>query len=107
MITFNENQVKQLVEYYFKDNNYSKDIVKKIGITKEQAKNGTVIDVVVNRASPKVNSKEFIFNEELEKVTIPRNSKENTIIELKEKGNKYTTDESRGNLYVKIHIFGK
>ena len=107
MIDFNEQEVKKIIDNSFKDIPHSKDIVKKIGITKSQARNGVTKEFLVNRATPKVNSKEFEFNEELEKVIVPKNTKTNTIIELKEKGNQYSIDETRGNLYIKIHIYGR
>ena len=106
MINFNENETKKIIDSCFKGVPYAKDIVKEIGITKAQAKNGTTKEIIVNRASPKVDSKSFSFNEELEKIIIPKNTKNNAIIEIKEKGNQYTIDETRGNLYIKIHIFG-
>lgn len=107
MTDFNFDAFKEL-ETYSKNVKYSKDAKEEIKITKAEAKNGTVKDIVVHRASPNIEEPgDFLFNKEIEKVIIPRNTKENAIIELKGKGNQYTTDEIRGNLYVKIHIFGK
>jgi DnaJ-class molecular chaperone len=102
---FNESEVKEIIDNCFNGANYKKDIVKEIGITKYESKNGTIKEIVINRAS--ANETDFKFNEELEKVTIPKNTKNGTIIKLLEKGNQYKTNEPKGNLYIKIHIFGK
>lgn len=105
MVTFNENEVKETISNCL-GNEYKKDIVKEISITKIQAKNGTTKEFIINRSSSKNNIDEFEFNEETEKVIIPKNTKNNTIIELKEKGNQYTKDDTRGNLYIKVKIIG-
>lgn len=48
----------------------------------------------------------YIFTEKEIEITIPAKVKENDIIILKEKGNQLKSNEKRGDLYIKIHIFG-
>lgn len=105
MVTFNENEVKEIIDNHFKDKFYNKDIIKEVGITRYEAKNGAIKEIVVNRAS--ADKIDFKFNEEIEKINIPKNAKNDTVIKVLEKGNQYRINEPRGNLYIKIHIFGK
>ena len=82
-------------EQYFTSN----DIYTMIKITKTQAKSGCTKKLSISR-----NNNEQ-YNQEQEIIEIPTNIKNNTILQLKGKGNKFSTSEKRGDLYIKIHIF--
>lgn len=81
-------------EQYFTAN----DIYTMIKITKSQAKNDCTKQLSISR---KINDQ---YIQEQEIIEIPRNIKNNTMLQLKEKGNKFSTSEKRGDLYIKIHI---
>lgn len=103
MIGFNEKEVKNIIDDCFSGIPYSKDIVTTLKVTKTEAKTGVTKEIVINRSNLQNN---FCFCEEKELITIPKNTKNNTVLKLKERGNQYTENETRGNLYVKVHIFG-
>ena len=51
-------------------------------------------------------NEDYYYKTETEKIDIPKNTKNGTIFELKQKGNQCKNGEM-GNLYVKVHIFGE
>ncbi|HJJ05458.1 MAG TPA: hypothetical protein OIM45_06405 [Clostridiaceae bacterium] len=92
-----ENELGKVFEQYFNSN----DIYTILKITKSQARNGCIKQISINR---KIDTE---YNQEKEIIIIPKNTQNNKIIELKGKGNKNTNNGKIGNLYIKIHIFGK
>lgn len=86
---------KEIQEQYFTSN----DIYVTIKVTKNQAKNGCKKQVSISRKNNEQ------YSQVQETLEIPKNTKNNTILNLKGKGNQ-SRNKAKGNLYVRIHIFG-
>ena len=97
---FNFRNIENILNEYFNQ----KDIFTIVKLTKGQAKSGMSMPIEISR---KIISKgnSNVIKKEIEMVTIPKNTKHNTIIKLNGKGNQYSKEN--GDLYVKIKIFGK
>lgn len=100
-----DNELKDIFEFYFDTKNV-KDIFSTIKLTKRQAKIGTIKYFAVNRRFINNTNKDYYYKSEIEKIDIPKNTKNGTIFELKQKGNQCNNGE-KGNLYIKIKIFGE
>lgn len=91
-----DKELGEVFKQYFNTN----DIYTILKITKSQAKKGCIKKINISR---KIGTK---YNQEEETVIIPKNTKNNTIIDLKGKGNQCSLNKEKGNLYIKIKIFG-
>lgn len=100
-----DNELKEIIESYFDTKNV-KDIFITIKLTKRQAKAGTIKQFQVNRRYINNTNKDYFYKNVIEKIDIPKNTKNGVIFELKQKGNQCKNGEM-GNLYVKVHIFGE
>lgn len=116
----NEKYIKINTDFGTMIINKDRNIKKTIKITKEQAKGGIIKSITINYKSfcPKCNgiNKEkcnkckgngFIIKEDVVNVKIPKKVKEGTNITIVGAGNQFVGDKERGNLIVKVHIFGK
>lgn len=100
-----DNELKEIIESYFDTKNV-KDIFITTKLTKRQAKVGTIKQFQVNRRYINNTNEDYYYKTETEKIDIPKNTKNGTIFELKQKGNQCENGE-KGNLYIKIKIFGE
>jgi len=106
---------------------FNKDEMSVCNITRHQAKKGIVKSIKVSVANVcnhckgtgrkteyEVESKEcenccgtgFVYNKQDITFEIPPRIKNNDCIVFKEKGNKFKVNDERGDLYIKIHIYG-
>lgn len=99
-----DNELKEIFESYFNTKNV-KDIFVTLKLTKQQAKVGTIKHFTVNRRFIDNTNKDYFYKNEIEKITIPKNTKNGTLFQLKQKGNQCQNGE-KGNLYIKVYIFG-
>lgn len=98
---FNFSNLEEVFNEYFSQ----KDIYVTLKVTKEQAKIGVSMPVEINRKI--INKdKSHTIEKDIETVKIPKNSKNNTVIKIKNKGNKFSYNMETGDLYVEIKIFG-
>ena len=98
---FNFSNLEEVFNEYFSQ----KDIYVTLKVTKEQAKIGVSMPVEINRKI--INKdKSYSIEKDIETVKIPKNSKNNTVIKIKNKGNKFSYNMETGDLYVEIKIFG-
>ena len=97
---FDFSNLEDILDTHFNQ----KDIYITLNLTRGQAKSGISMPVEISR---KIISKgnSNVIKKEIEMVTIPKNTKHNTVIKLNGKGNQYSKEN--GNLNVKIKIFGK
>lgn len=100
-----ENELKEIFESYFDIKNV-KDIFVVLKVTKQQAKAGTIKHFTVNRRFIGNSNTDYLYKKEIEKITIPADTKNGTVIKINGKGNQIENGEY-GNLYVKIKIFGR
>ena len=97
---FDFSNLEDILDKYFNQ----KDIYITLKLTREQAKSGISMPVEISREIiSKGNSN--VIKKEIEMITIPKNTKHNTVIKLNGKGNQCSKE--KGDLYVKIKIFGK
>lgn len=99
---FDFSNLEDILDTHFNQ----KDIYITLNLTRGQAKSGISMPVEISR---KIISKgnSNVIKKEIEMVTIPRNTKHNTVINLNGKGNQCSNSKENGDLYVKIKIFGK
>lgn len=97
---FNFSSLEEVFNEYFSQ----KDIYTTLKVTKEQAKIGVSIPVKINRKIISKNNNSIV-TKIVEIIDIPKNTKNGTLFRLKQKGNQCKNGE-KGNLYVKVYIFG-
>ena len=97
---FEFNNLENIFNEYFNQ----KDIYVTLKVTKNQTKTNVSMPVKISR---KIINKDnsYVIKNEIEMVTIPKNTIHNTVIKLNGKGNQCSKE--KGDLYVKIKIFGK
>lgn len=99
---FNFSNIENILNEYFN----KKDIFTIVKLTKGQAKSGISMPIEISRkVTNKYNSN--VIKNSLEIIEVPKNTKHNALIKLKEKGNQCSDNTGNGDLYVKIKIFGK
>lgn len=98
---FNFNILEDIFDKYFN----SKHIYVTLKLTKEQAKSGYSVPIEISR---KIINKDnsYVIKKTIETINVPKNTKNNTLIKLKGKGNQYSISKESGDLYVEIKIFG-
>ncbi|MBP3256138.1 MAG: hypothetical protein J6M60_06625 [Clostridia bacterium] len=113
------NELDRIFEKIFIDKTKNKKILEQCNITSQEAREGTVKKIEITYANVcdsckglkekcKVcedrgyflNKKEFILK-------IPARVKENDYFEFLEQGNQFNTMKKRGDIHIKIHIYGK
>lgn len=99
---FEFNNLENIFNEYFNQ----KDIYITLKLTREQAKSGISMPVKISKKIIN-NDNNYVIKKEFETVTIPRNTKNNTIIKIHKKGNQNNNNKENGDLYVKIKIFGQ
>lgn len=107
---------------FFKDAPNNRDVIKVYKIARQQAKEGVtrniktlIADVceVCNGTGKKDDTvcencqgRRFVYNEKNVEIKIPPKTKNNDYIILEGKGNKFSINQKRGDLVIKIHIYG-
>lgn len=114
-------QLEEIFESYFgtaqKEN---KNIMTTYNITKQQAKQGVIQNLKISVADicdsckgkeadcqcKECNGKGYVYHEKTIIVRIPSKTKNNDLIIIQKQGNQFNMNEERGDIYVRIHIYG-
>ena len=110
----------EIFETYFGNAKKNKNIISNYNITKQQAKQGITQNLKISVADicdacngkemdcqcKECRSRGYVYNEKTIELKIPPKIKNNDFIVFEKQGNKFSVDEERGDLFVKIHIFG-
>lgn len=113
-------EIGEIFEEFFKDKKISEDVIETCKITKQEAKEGVLKDIKISTADiceeckgvknnnkcPKCYGRGYRFNEKTIHINIPAKTKNNDCLILEGEGNQLKADEERGDLYIKIHIYG-
>lgn len=97
---FDFSNLEKVFNEYFNQ----KDIYVTLKITKVQAKTGISMPIEITQRIIGKDEKST-FKKISEIINIPKNTKNDTVFELKQKGNQCKNGE-KGNLYIRISIFG-
>ena len=112
--------LEEIFEKYFENIEKSKNIITTYNVTKKQAKQGmnqkfkiSVSDICdtckwrkKGYECKKCHNKGYVYKEKTFELKIPPKIRNNDIIVFEKQGNKFIVDEERGDLFVKIHIYG-
>ena len=110
----------EIFETYLGNAKKNKNIITNYNITKQQAKQGLtkslkvpVADICNTCSGKKMDcqckecsGRGYVYNEKTIELKILPKIKNNDFIVLEKQGNKFSVDEERGDLFIKIHIFG-
>ena len=110
----------EIFETYFRNAKKNKNIITNYNITKQQAKQGLTQNLKISVADicdtcngkgmdsqcKECSGRGYIYNEKTIELKIPPKIKNNDFIVFEKQGNKFSVDEERGDLFIKIHIFG-
>lgn len=121
-ITNNDfEELGEIFATFFENKKISKDCVETYKITKQEAKEGLEKDIKIltadiceeckgirnpNAICKKCYGRGYRFNEKTIHINIPAKIKNNDCLVYKGKGNQLKANEERGDLYIKIHIYG-
>ena len=114
------DDLEEIFYDYFKGTKISKNKLEEIKITKKQAKEGLIKQIQISTSDicpeckgiqkelkcKKCYDVGYIYTDKELNLEIPPKVKENDFILYKQKGNQLKENEKRGNLYIKIHIYG-
>lgn len=96
----------------------NKNVITTFNITKQQAREGLTNDVKISVANicnncngadkecEKCYGSGYTYNENTVVLKIPANIKNNDVIVIEKQGNLFKKEEQRGDLFIKIHIYG-
>lgn len=108
----------EIFETYLGNTKNNKNIIKTYKIAKKQAKQGltsnfkiSVADICENCKEKDCKCKEcrgrgYVYKEKTIVIKIPPKIRNNDLIIFEKQGNKFSVNEERGDLFVKIHIYG-
>jgi len=110
----------EIFETYFGNAKKNKNIITTYKITKQQAKQGLTKDLKISVADicdiykgrekdcqcKECKGRGYVYKEKTIELKIPPKIKNNDLIIFEKQGNKFSIDEERGDLYIKIHIYG-
>ncbi len=120
MSEVNKNDLDDIFKNFFNEVKIDKDKIVSLGISKNDAKAGTIKKIKYSTADicdmcngvkreiacKKCHDTGSNFTEKEMILNIPPKIKNNDYIVFREKGNQIKSEQRRGNLYVKIHIYG-
>lgn len=110
----------EIFESYLGNIKPSKNVIITHKITKQQAKQGLIKELKISVADicdvcngkekncqcKECNGRGHVYKEKIIELKIPPKIKNNDLIIFEKQGNKLSIDEERGDLYIKIHIYG-
>ena len=109
----------EIIQQLLKNTVRSKNVLEELKITKEQSKKGMITSMKIHTAdvcrycNDQINEKckncygiGYTFTEKEIKVKIPPKTKNNDCIVYRKIGNQFSFDDERGNVYIRIKIYG-
>lgn len=114
----NETNFDEVFNELFKYFTLNKNITKTCNISRLEAKKGITKNLEIyyyticehckgKEECDLCNNRGVIVKKEKIKVNIPKKTKNNDIIVIKQMGNELEGNNERGDLYIKIHIWGE
>lgn len=116
----NKTDFNEVFDELFKYFVFNKNITRTCNISKFEAKKGTTKKLEINHYAAcshcrdiegkKCNfcsNQRFVGEKEVVTVNIPKKTKNNDTIIMKGLGNKLEKDKERGDLYIKVHVWGE
>lgn len=125
VITDEFAQLEEIFEKYFTTFKKNKNVLTNCNITKQQAKKGITKNIKVSIADICSNCKGsgknidfqtkqcerccgrgYIYSEKTIAVKIPPKIRNNDLIVIESQGNKLYIDKERGDIFIRVHIYG-
>lgn len=112
--------LEEIFETYFRNSKKNKNVLTTYKITKQQAKQGLTQNLKISVADicdtckgmdtscqcEECHGRGHIYNEKTMVLKIPPKIRNNDLIVIEKQGNQFNIDKERGDLFIRIHIYG-